>query len=70
MTESLVDPVSVKIAPGFKCGVICLATIPIEPTGIDKIIISDSTTVSIILSHTLSAISIFFIIFLCFKLLS
>lgn len=44
MTEALVEPTSVTMAPGFRCGAICSATAPDEPTGTETMTRSASLT--------------------------
>jgi hypothetical protein len=46
MTEALVEPTSVTMAPGFSAGAISSATSPDEPTGTETMTRSASRTAS------------------------
>jgi hypothetical protein len=46
ITERLVEPTSVTMAPGFSVGAICAATSPDEPTGTEMMTRSASFTAS------------------------
>ena len=46
MTERLVEPTSVTMAPGFSAGAISSATAPDEPTGTETMTRSASRTAS------------------------
>ncbi|MNW21634.1 hypothetical protein D3C71_2226610 [compost metagenome] len=46
MTEALVEPTSVTMAPGFRCGAICCATLSDAPTGTETMTRSASFTAS------------------------
>ena len=47
MTEALVEPTSVRMAPGFSAGAISCATAPDEPTGTETMTRSASRTASL-----------------------
>ena len=49
-TEPLTEPTSERIAPGFRCGPISLATAPLAPTGIETMTRSASFTACALVS--------------------